>query len=206
MNSEEWQRRVFLRVKPSFSDPFTAEAQRARRKGNGHKDQLETPITHTRVVLVVDQENRKQTRTRLLNGRRMSEDGERTSVFCPLSSVLVLPVRSSAFLGASSQKRSDANLKLEAFNMVRNVQREPECSEGSSVVNRFALVSFILPITSYPLPLTLTHIVPPGDLTAPNCNQKRFILAVIPVNTGQMQGLIAQQTDLIDSFGLDSPQ
>jgi hypothetical protein len=31
-------------------------------------------------------------------------------------------------------------------------------------------------------------------------------LTVIPVNTGQMQGLIAQQTDLIDSFGLDSPQ
>ncbi|MGO9415717.1 MAG: hypothetical protein ACLP51_11345 [Syntrophobacteraceae bacterium] len=31
-------------------------------------------------------------------------------------------------------------------------------------------------------------------------------LTVIPVNTGQMQGAIAQQTDLIDSFGLDSPQ
>jgi hypothetical protein len=29
-------------------------------------------------------------------------------------------------------------------------------------------------------------------------------LPVIPVNTGQMQGPIAQQTDLIDSFGLDS--
>jgi len=29
-------------------------------------------------------------------------------------------------------------------------------------------------------------------------------LTVIPVNTGQMQGLSAQQTDLIDSFGLDS--
>jgi hypothetical protein len=48
------------------------------------------------------------------------------------------------------------------------------------------------------------NIVPPGDLTAPNCNQKRFIFTVIPVNTGQMQGLIAQQTDLIGSFGLDS--
>jgi hypothetical protein len=43
-----------------------------------------------------------------------------------------------------------------------------------------------------------------GDLTPPNCNQKRFIFTVIPINTGQMQGLIAQQTDLIDSFGLDS--
>jgi hypothetical protein len=31
-------------------------------------------------------------------------------------------------------------------------------------------------------------------------------LTVIPVNTGQMQGPIAQQTDLIDNFGLDSPQ
>ena len=31
-------------------------------------------------------------------------------------------------------------------------------------------------------------------------------LTVIPVNTGQMQWLIAQQTDLIHSFGLDSPQ
>ncbi|MGA3115816.1 MAG: hypothetical protein ABSF90_15450 [Syntrophobacteraceae bacterium] len=29
-------------------------------------------------------------------------------------------------------------------------------------------------------------------------------LTVIPVNTGQMQGLIAQHTDLIDGFGLDS--
>jgi hypothetical protein len=29
-------------------------------------------------------------------------------------------------------------------------------------------------------------------------------LTVIPVNTGQMQGLMAQQTDLIDNFGLDS--
>jgi hypothetical protein len=29
-------------------------------------------------------------------------------------------------------------------------------------------------------------------------------LTVISVNTGQMQGPIAQQTDLIDSFGLDS--
>jgi hypothetical protein len=29
-------------------------------------------------------------------------------------------------------------------------------------------------------------------------------LTVIPVNTGQMQGLIAQHTDLIDSFRLDS--
>jgi hypothetical protein len=48
------------------------------------------------------------------------------------------------------------------------------------------------------------NIVPPGDLTPPNCNQKRFIFTVIPVNTGQMQGLIAQQIDLIDSFGLDS--
>jgi hypothetical protein len=32
----------------------------------------------------------------------------------------------------------------------------------------------------------------------------RFIFTVIPVNTGQMQGLIAQHTDLIGSFGLDS--
>jgi hypothetical protein len=31
-------------------------------------------------------------------------------------------------------------------------------------------------------------------------------LTVIPVNTGQMQEPIAQQADLIDSFGLDSPQ
>jgi len=31
-------------------------------------------------------------------------------------------------------------------------------------------------------------------------------LTVFPVNTGQMQGLIAQQADLIDSFGLASPQ
>ncbi len=29
-------------------------------------------------------------------------------------------------------------------------------------------------------------------------------LTVIPVNTGQMQGLMAQQTDLIDNLGLDS--
>jgi hypothetical protein len=29
-------------------------------------------------------------------------------------------------------------------------------------------------------------------------------LTVIPANTGQMQGLGAQQTDLINSFGLDS--
>jgi hypothetical protein len=50
------------------------------------------------------------------------------------------------------------------------------------------------------------NIVPPGDFTPPNCNQKRFIFTVIPVNTGQIQGLIAQQTDLIDNFGLDSPQ
>jgi hypothetical protein len=31
-------------------------------------------------------------------------------------------------------------------------------------------------------------------------------LTVIPVNTGQIQGRIAQQADLIDIFGLDSPQ
>ncbi|MGA8128511.1 MAG: hypothetical protein WB930_00955 [Syntrophobacteraceae bacterium] len=31
-------------------------------------------------------------------------------------------------------------------------------------------------------------------------------LTVIPVNTGQIQGLIAQQADLSDNFGLDSPQ
>ena len=31
-------------------------------------------------------------------------------------------------------------------------------------------------------------------------------LTVIPVNTGQKQGLIVQPTDLIESFGLDSPQ
>ena len=31
-------------------------------------------------------------------------------------------------------------------------------------------------------------------------------LTVIPVNTGQIQGLIVQHTDLIDSFGLDSPK
>jgi hypothetical protein len=31
-------------------------------------------------------------------------------------------------------------------------------------------------------------------------------LTVIPVNTGQIQGLIVQHTDLIGNFGLDSPQ
>jgi hypothetical protein len=31
-------------------------------------------------------------------------------------------------------------------------------------------------------------------------------LTVIPVNTGQIQGPIAQQTDLIGNFGLDSPR
>ena len=30
-------------------------------------------------------------------------------------------------------------------------------------------------------------------------------LTVIPVNTGQIQGPIAQQADLIGNFGLDSP-
>jgi hypothetical protein len=50
------------------------------------------------------------------------------------------------------------------------------------------------------------NIVPPGHFTPPNCNQKRFIFTVIPVNTGQIQGLIAQQTDLIDNFEFDSPQ
>jgi hypothetical protein len=50
------------------------------------------------------------------------------------------------------------------------------------------------------------NIAPPGDLTPPNCNQKRFIFTVIPVNTGQIQGPMAQQTDLIDNCGLDSPK
>jgi len=31
-------------------------------------------------------------------------------------------------------------------------------------------------------------------------------LTVIPVNTGQIQGLIVQHTDLIGNFGLDSPR
>ena len=66
-----------------------------------------------------------------MNGRRMSEDGERTSVFCPLSPVLVLAVRSTVFLSvlcASTVKIFSVRLyhmgRRQLFTTCFNAHRE----------------------------------------------------------------------------------